>query len=238
LEGQVSVEPTDGAPLSGDSLVRGAVMWRLNHIRSVLVASALVLGAECSRGDREANAAADELSFEVRADLLGATFVDSTAGISFAPPVSWQPLEPGVLLAAKARLEALTATQGESLVEPVQAFVDPTTSTCCVLSRWGGPAAGDSTWKAAGLRTSQSMSARFQGAEIKESSFAYRGFRLRQYLVTTADQVMFKILAHRPGSAVIQLDYVAPKAAYAREVKAIESSIGSLRSVAFSTKDE
>ena len=70
----------------------------------------------------------------------------------------------------------------------------------------------------------------FAGTRVNPGRFTYRGFLLDQFMAMDSQTVVLKLLVRRSKLVLYQLDYVVSSGNYREELRAIESSIGSIDS--------
>jgi hypothetical protein len=68
-----------------------------------------------------------------------------------------------------------------------------------------------------------------ESAHIQEDEFLKDGIPVTQYLIQDESKVVFKFIMKNVGDNWIQFDYIVLRELYSDEVKAIESSVGSIR---------
>ena len=72
---------------------------------------------------------------------------------------------------------------------------------------------------------------RFPNAKVEQTIFMKDAFRIHQLMVVAADFVLIKLICDAPETHVFEVDYHIPKNVYQIELKAIESSIGSINPI-------
>ena len=69
---------------------------------------------------------------------------------------------------------------------------------------------------------------RFPKATVQQAVFIKDAFRIHQLMVIATDFVRIKLICDAPETRVFEVDYHIPKDVYQTELRAIESSIGSI----------
>lgn len=170
------------------------------------------------------------LGFEVKEELLGPMWVDSLCGIAFSPPTGWQPIPESIIQSANEKLTGQVPFPSDFKLQLVQIFMDSTQNNFCSVTHL-------TTEKENITLTSLEktyltlLQDKFPGAEIKQGRFQVNHVKMVQYLVMTANKVIFKILVEPHNSSFCQVDYAIAQSSYSSIVKSIESSIGSIHTI-------
>lgn len=69
----------------------------------------------------------------------------------------------------------------------------------------------------------------FKPENAKFAEFLKDDIKINQFLIQDSVNVIFKLLLQNPDKKVLQFDYIIPQKNYRNEIKAIESSIGSIK---------
>ena len=188
-------------------------------------------GEDAAPAPGAGESAAPQMQFVVNEALLGAPYDAEAFDITLRPPVGWAALPEDQLAAVAAAGRSQAATQpttqpGELSAEPLAVFVGPADEA-------GRPATLMVTAVDAAVAAETPDLLRQQYEEnVKAGDFRVGEVPVGLYNMVTPQLVTWKILvrpdAPRDGR-VLQLDYVASRAGYAKVAKQIESSIGSLR---------
>lgn len=166
------------------------------------------------------------MHFNVVPEKLGVPVVAEDLGIRFQPPAGWEPLSS----AAFDSVSHVLDRSDEALrLHPRHIFLDPRNGSLCSVTT---VAFADSLgFDAMIARYGALIADRYQGDSLRQGLFYKDNIRMVQYLLQPQDRVAFKLLFETPVGGVIQFDYIVPKLFYAGEVKAIESSIGSIQRI-------
>lgn len=188
---------------------------------------ALALVITCSRGN-EPRQHIETLSFEVDESLLGPSFLDSTLGFAFHPPIGWEQVPDTTMEEAKERLLATMGQRDSIQVMPIQFFINLQNGSSCSLSRLTGLDLSDQVLGSLGEYQSL-LKTKFSSMKIKEGAFRIDDINVFQFLITDGERIIFKLLCYGPQKRAFQIDYVVPHSVYRQQIKAIESSIGSFQ---------
>ena len=166
----------------------------------------------------------ESLVFHVDKTRLEPAVTDPTLKIEIAAPKDWKVIDDATLAQVIDRLGE-TLTQGIQMT-PRWVFVNEATQAMCVVSRVEGvKITPDGTL----LQTLESAyRSQFPMGKIQRATFRKDAFRMHQLMVVAADFVLIKFICETPESPVFEIDYVVPSEVYQQELRAIESSIGSL----------
>jgi hypothetical protein len=167
----------------------------------------------------------EQMVFDVDRALLEPTVTDAFLNISIAAPRRWKPVEAAELAQLAARLSESVGKQIP--IEPRWIFLDNRSQAACVVSRLD---AADIPSEDALLKELESVyTSRFPGATVKGAIFLKDEMRVHQLMITAADFILIKLLLDAPTVPILAVDYIIPRHVYADELRAIESSIGSIR---------
>ena len=178
-------------------------------------------GCERSNSSRQTY---ETLTFNVDSTRLEPTITDSTLKIEIAAPKGWKAIDDAMLVQVVDRLGD-TLTQGLEML-PRLVFVNEEIGAICVVSGLEdveGPP--DETLL---KMLDDTYRSRFPTATSQRATFRKGAFRMHQLMVVASDFVLIKLICDTPESPVFEVDYVVPSDVYQQELRAIESSIGSL----------
>jgi hypothetical protein len=195
-----------------------------------------MLGAVVVPGCREADDAAPPpppgpvgMQFNVDEALLGEprAFVDY--GISLRPPAGWSEMPQEQIARLTAAVQPPASAEPIEPPRPLAAFLLPKDPSVLIVS--------SIPWSADEADLAQFQEQlRAQFGEVRHGQFKVNGLDVQQYLLQPQGQVNFKLLVAAESAAAgdsvgrrLQLDYVVPQEAWPAQVRAVESSIGSLR---------
>ena len=170
------------------------------------------------------NPSDESLVFHVDKTRLEPAITDSMLKIEIAAPKGWKVIDDATLAQVIDRLGD-TLTQGLQMT-PRWVFVNEATRAMCVVSRLEGvKATSDETL----LQTLESAyRSQFPMGKVQRATFRKDAFRVHQLMVVASNFVLIKLICDAPEPPVFEVDYVVPSDVYQQELRAIESSIGSL----------
>lgn len=169
-----------------------------------------------------------KLYFNVKADLLNPVFTDSVHGFSFCPPKGWNAVVPETLDKVKQRMEKEMVFRGSSPFNVIQIFSDSTQTNFCVLSIFTFPHEKFALHDKISF-IDQQIRERFSQHPIQQGRIILDQWRVLQYRIITAHQVLFKLFFLDSSNQWIQLDYATARSSYYPTIESIESSLGSVR---------
>ncbi len=164
------------------------------------------------------------MHFDVDPARLGAAVEASDLGIRFQPPSGWAPL-------AAAEIDSVrraTALAHEAVeLTPRYVFLDSTSGSLLSVStlRLDPPA----PFEAQVARYGELLAAPFPADSLRQGQYLKDGIHIAQFLLEPGGRVNFKLVFASTRADLLQFDYIATLAAYPGEIKAIESSIGSIQ---------
>jgi len=164
-----------------------------------------------------------ELEFRVDSTLLGEAVV--LAGIGFCPPVAWGEADSTLMSAVRAGLERQAA--GNPLPTLERAFLHEQTGAVLVVTSFaaaGDPPGRFPAWARSFVEEYRAASPK---VPVEEDWLKIGGIPAVQLYAADSARVLFKYLLG--GDRVIGLDYSVPRAAWAEEMRAVESSVGTVR---------
>lgn len=184
----------------------------------------LLLSLLVLTGCREEEASGPpSMEFTVDPALLGDKVVLPEQDVQFQPPVSWRAVE----ASNRESLEQALPVSDSLAFRPLHIFLDETSGSVLSVAEFsfdeGLP------FEEQMKRYGDVLAQRFAGDSLRQTLFLKEGLPVAQFLVQPAGLVNFKLVFEAPYEGLIQFDYVVPRAQYPREVRAIESSIGSIR---------
>ena len=166
----------------------------------------------------------ETLVFKVDESRLEPTVTDETLRIKIAAPKNWKKIDDAMLLQVTNKLDT-QRIQGIQMV-PRWIFLNESSRAMCVVSKLNGvEIAPDETLLKTLITAYQNQ---FPKATVQQAVFIKDAFRIHQLMVIATDFVRIKLICDAPETLVFQVDYHIPKDVYQTELRAIESSIGSI----------
>jgi len=177
-------------------------------------------------GDSEKQEPVDSLSFDVVDSLLEPAYAIVSANKSVRPPVDFKPVDDSLLSVLKKSME--NNFGGTASVELHHLFFDSARGAGMLISEIKDI---DLLTDTAGFlsRYRNTLHERYGSEKVREGEYAVGEVTVKNFLVTDSMHVRFQLICFSEGDNAIELDYFSPHAIYPDLVKAIESSIGSLK---------
>ena len=166
----------------------------------------------------------ETLVFKVDETRLEPAVTDTTLRIKIAAPKNWKKIDDSMLAQVANKVDS-QLMPGLQMV-PRWIFLNESSRAMCVVSKLNGlDIASDETL----LKTlSTAYRNQFPNATVQQTIFMKDAFRIHQLMVIAADFVLIKLVCDAPEALVFEVDYRVPKDVYQTELRAIESSIGSI----------
>ena len=166
----------------------------------------------------------ETLVFKVDKTRLEPAVEDTTLRIKIAPPKNWKKVDGSMLTQVINELN--TQPTPELQIVPRWIFLDEGSQAMCIVSKLNGvEIAPDETL----LKTlTTAYQNQFPNATVQGAVFMKDAFRIHQLMVIAADFVRIKLICDAPETLVFEVDYRVPRDVYQTELRAIESSIGSI----------
>ena len=203
----------------------GAVFYQLIHMKNrptlffALIISLLIGSCGEEEGDPV------DLSFRVDSTLLEKGIHDPELGFSFSPPQGCMQLPDEMKKEVEKVITGTLPAPDSLFVVPRHFFYNDEERSLCLVSALPE------------LSIDGSAIAAYQGVikskmvdhDVNQSRFLHSGFLIYQSRVITDEMVLFKLVIPRTDHRSFQVDYVNPKSVYQKNLRAIESSIGSIK---------
>ena len=167
----------------------------------------------------------ETLVFKVDETQLEPTVTDTTLRIKIAAPKDWKKIDDSMLTQVVDKLDTQLTPQ-ELQIVPRWIFLNEGSQAMCVVSRLEGV---DITPDETLLKTLETAHRnQFPNATVQQTIFMKDAFRIHQLMVIATDFVRIKLICDAPETLVFEVDYRVPRDVYQTELRAIESSIGSI----------
>ena len=168
-----------------------------------------------------------EMIFQVDSTLIADCRVLDDIGLSFHPPEGWALLTGDAMEAVREQTREDDPSVPFSVV-PEIIFNDESSMSILSVSRivMKDDIPGSKEFK---NRYHDFIQRLEKSAHIQEDTFLMNGIPVTQYLIQDEFKVVFKFLLKNIGDNWVQFDYIVLRDTYSDEVKAIESSVGSIR---------
>lgn len=188
-----------------------------SHSITLLFLSVALL-ASCSASESKKN----DLEFDVNQKLLGEIFTDSVSGIAIQIPIGWKNSSRFTNDTLKAKLDRLHL---DSLGKTM--YLDSAQQASLLISKINEGEDLQLTYQ----NPDSIYNRTNQWASITKSEFTLNGMRTYQFLLQNKSIVNFKLLITNSSKKTIMLDYIVERTVYLKQVKKIESSIGSVKAI-------
>ncbi len=150
--------------------------------------------------------------------------MDTLLKIKIASPKNWKKIDNSMFAQVINKLDT-RLTEDIKLV-PQLIFLNEGSRALCVVSKLDGVDIAPNETLLKTLTTAYRE--RFPNATVEQTIFMKDAFRIHQVMVVAADFVLIKLICDAPETLVFEVDYRIPRDVYQIELKAIESSIGSI----------
>lgn len=164
-----------------------------------------------------------EIIFNVDQSLLAEEYICSDVGISFHPPKNWEQISSELLISVKENLIASKDTYNINIV-PLNVFMNMEKSFTCFLSTFDNELLARDTCE----NYINEFRMKNQELQFNEGSFAHNGLDFHQLTFTKDDFITIKLIAATNDQKIFMIDYIMPSKYYEEELRAIESSIGTI----------
>ena len=166
----------------------------------------------------------ETLVFNVDQTRLEPAITDTTLKIEMSAPKGWKAIDDAMLMEVIDRLGD-KLTQGLQMM-PRWVFMNEDSRAMCVVSRLES---GKVPLNETLLQTLETAyRTQFPKATVQRAIFMKDAFRVYQLMVGASDFVLIKLMCNASENPVFEVDYVVPRDVYETELRAIESSIGSI----------
>ena len=167
----------------------------------------------------------NRLSFNIDSTQLAGEVKLPQYGISFNPPVNLVHSDE-FFNKLSSSLSQNSSAQIEISTTPVEAFIDKKFNVLVVsaIEPKIADTAINNLDKVTGILKKQ-----FGKENMKHAEYLKENIKISQFLIQDSINVIFKLLLQNKDKKVLQYDYIIPQKNYKDELRAIESSIGSIR---------
>ncbi|MDD5089152.1 MAG: hypothetical protein PHI18_10205 [bacterium] len=192
---------------------------------ATLALLALIAGATACRNTESGENAFRELEFRVDSTRLGNPI--SRGGLVFCPPAGWEEADSAVMSAVRERLSDQTAD--DLLGELDLIYIHPTNGAVLIVTTLDTGTGGVGDFARWARRFVERYHAASPEVPVDEDWLRIGGVPAVQMYRADSARVLFKYLLL--GDDLIGLDYSVPRTAWADELRAVESSVGTVRKV-------
>ena len=167
----------------------------------------------------------ETLVFNVDETRLEPAVTDTVLKITIAAPKNWKKIDDSMFAQVVNKLESQLTPQDLQMV-PRWIFLNEDSRAMCVVSKLDGVETAPDETLLENLTTAYRN--QFPNATVRQAIFMKDAFRIHQLMVIATDFVRIKLICDAPETLIFEVDYHIPRDVYQTELKAIESSIGSI----------
>jgi len=194
----------------------------MSILHKCLIISFVVFLLFCSKQEKTSSLETAELTFEVDSTKLELTVYNQDLGIQFNAPKEWTPI-PRSLFEEFSKQISSNFLEGDGFkVSPVSIFLNQQNKCLLYISHLQNLEDSTTVKKYKDL-----IQTTFSPTKVGD--FLKDDIIFTQYLIQDDAQINFKLLFFNSKNQLIQFDYILPNDSYLSELKAIESSIGSIK---------
>jgi hypothetical protein len=197
----------------------------------VIVVSLLLVTSMCtycgSDEVSENTAKAPELQFNIDMAKLGAVYQQDDYGITLYPPKGWELVSAEVFQQLKEQISKNISVQEVSF-EPIDMFFNEENQSILSIAHIIDVNKQGITDQDLLKKYQEFLTSEINSSLLKKGEFLKDGIHFVQVLIQDGDRVIFKLLVQNVKNQLIEFDYIVLKSTYNSEVKAIESSIGTI----------
>ena len=168
----------------------------------------------------------ETLVFNVDETRLEPVVTDTVLKIAIAAPKNWKQIDASMFAQVVNKLEPQLTPQDLQIV-PRWIFLNEGSRAMCVVSELNGVEIAPNETLLETLTTAYRN--QFPNAKVQQTIFMKDAFRIHQLMVISADFVRIKLICDAPETLIFEVDYHVPRDVYQTELRAIESSIGSIK---------
>ncbi len=170
------------------------------------------------------------MTFTVNPSLLGDTILLQECGLSLRLPKNWQKISDSVQKILETRLET-TQDYGNGNTLPrlrINGVYSLTNNEASFIISYIAYPKKDSTDSLIINRFKSQLQAQSKNAEIGIADFIANGIPVTQAVIRTQENTIFKLI-FKAKTKIVQCDYIISTKIFQREIRAVESSIGSMQ---------
>ena len=193
---------------------------KIKIISFLLIILALV---SCSKKSSQTY---NPLFFHVDSLLLEPAYIDSSMNFAFQAPKDWKTVSADMFEKIRNKL----VSHSDSMIvqiTPIKIFMNENNSSLCFISVFENSLNPD-------LLKTQYLSlikTKFKDNKINANKFAYHNFKVDQLLIMNQKRIIIKLVITSPNNKIFVIDYIIPAEFYQQNLRTVESSIGSLKSI-------
>lgn len=197
----------------------------MSGIKKFLIVFVFILSFFCSNQEKNSSQDVSELDFDVDSTKLEPTIQNKDLCIQFSSPKGWTLISQDIFEEFSKRNQIAHIENSGFSFKPISIFLNQESESLLYVSLIHG-LEDTSTAK---------LIEKYKGVIItnftpfKSGDFLKDNILFVQFLIQDEERVNFKLLFINNKNQLIQFDYIIPNKSYLSELKAIESSIGSIQ---------
>lgn len=199
----------------------------VKYKRNVIFSACLFIGLfsfNCKNENNEAGKLKN-LNFNIDTTCIASEVILKDYKLSFNPPLNLAHSDEFYNKLSE-NIKQNNQVQTELITKPVDAFVDDKFNVLIVSSIESGQ---KDSQNSSFEKISDIVKKQFKSENVKFAEYLKDDIKISQFLIQDSINVIFKLLLASPNKQVMQFDYIIPQQNYKNEIKAIESSIGSIK---------
>lgn len=183
--------------------------------------------SQSQQSEDKADSSSTEMKFEVDRTKLEASVRDTIYAIQYNPPLEWKAI-PSEIFAQVSQQLSQQLSEEKVTLQPISIYMNQPKgvllSVAVVDSLTGSFSEKIEAYE-------KLLQNKFSTATLQKGEFTKDTLKFVQFLIQKENLITFKLLFQNSQHKLIQFDYIVPKENYVSEVKSIESSIGSIKTI-------
>ncbi len=184
--------------------------------------------SSCGTDNQKEKNELPQMHFNVESQLLGNEITDMKNGVRYSPPKNWTILSDEIFNKVSEQVKSQISNNSEIVYTPVAIYANPNDNSFLSFG-YVDIKENTSGYDSQIRRYADILSEQFDSSSVKSTQFLKDDIKITQYLVQKNNLVTFKLLLKGTNNKLLEFDYIVPKNNYGNEIKAIESSIGSIK---------
>ena len=176
----------------------------------------------CSSQEKNQTEKTAELTFDVDSTKLEKTTFVHDIGVQFNAPKEWTRISTSLFEEFSKHSSMILLEGNDFAVNPISIFLNKENNNVLFLSQL--EVFEDST-----IVNKYKDLIQIKFSPTKVGNFIKDDIIFTQYLIQDENRINFKLLFFNSKNQLIQFDYIISRESYLSEIKAIESSIGSIK---------
>lgn len=176
----------------------------------------------CSSQEKNQTETTSELTFEVDSTKLELTTHNQDLGIQFNAPKEWTPIPRSLFEKFSKQISTNFLEGNDFKVNPISIFLNQQNKSLLYISQFQNLV--DST-----IVKKYEDLIQVTFLPTKVGDFLKDDIVFTQYLIQDENRINFKLFFFNSKNQLIQFDYIVPNDSYVSQLKAVESSIGSIK---------